>query len=238
MKPGVRARIPMSLAVLALLAAAAPAPAATPPTGGTEAPERPRVSTATDGIFTVSVPSDVLLRRTAGFRGSVPAAAAGRTVTLERFDEATGIWLPVSATTVQEGGAFVAPWKADRPGAQRLRARLEAHGASSSSASPELGLTVYRRQMATWYGPGLYGRRTACGQRMTRRLQGVAHKRLPCGTRVALLHRGRTVVVPVVDRGPFRRRTRWDLTAATAAALGFTATARVGALRVPGPARR
>jgi rare lipoprotein A len=38
--------------------------------------------------------------------------------------------------------------------------------------------------------------------------------------------------VPVVDRGPFVRGRRWDLTAATAQALGFTATDRIGALGI------
>jgi rare lipoprotein A (peptidoglycan hydrolase) len=49
---------------------------------------------------------------------------------------------------------------------------------------------------------------------------GVAHRTLPCGTRVAIHYRGRSVTVPVVDRGPYTSAT-WDLTEATAQALGF-----------------
>jgi rare lipoprotein A len=67
---------------------------------------------------------------------------------------------------------------------------------------------------------------------MTRTLLGVAHKRLPCGTQVAVLYRGRRITVPVVDRGPFRHGTTWDLTAATAEALRFEHTDRVGAVRI------
>ena len=93
-------------------------------------------------------------------------------------------------------------------------------------------MTVYRPAVASWYGPGFYGRRTACGQRMTRTLLGVAHRTLPCGTEVALTYRGRSITVPVVDRGPFRAGRRWDLTAATAKALGFAFTDRIGAVRV------
>ena len=93
-------------------------------------------------------------------------------------------------------------------------------------------MTVYRPAVASWYGPGFYGRTTACGQRMTRSLLGVAHKKLPCGTEVALTYRGRSITVPVVDRGPFRPGRRWDLTSATAEALGFTFTDRIGAVRV------
>jgi rare lipoprotein A (peptidoglycan hydrolase) len=44
------------------------------------------------------------------------------------------------------------------------------------------------------------------------------------------------VTVPVIDRGPFRRRVTWDLTRATATALAFTHTARVGALPAASPA--
>jgi peptidoglycan lytic transglycosylase len=77
---------------------------------------------------------------------------------------------------------------------------------------------------ATWYGPGLYGRRTACGLVLRRSTQGVAHRRLPCGTPVTFTFSGRTVTVPVIDRGPFARGIQWDLTAATARLLGLRRT--------------
>jgi rare lipoprotein A (peptidoglycan hydrolase) len=66
---------------------------------------------------------------------------------------------------------------------------------------------------------------------MSKALLGVAHKTLPCGTLVDLYKDGRTVTVPVVDRGPFRRGTSYDLTAATARALGVSATTTIGAVR-------
>jgi rare lipoprotein A len=84
--------------------------------------------------------------------------------------------------------------------------------------------------MATWYGPGLYGNKTACGQELTKELVGVAHKTLPCGTLVEVAYGGTSVVVPVVDRGPFVKGMSWDLTSAAAELLGFTGTARIGAL--------
>ena len=55
----------------------------------------------------------------------------------------------------------------------------------------------------TWYGPGFYGGRTACGQRYTRQLVGVASRTLPCGTLVQFRWHGISVVAPVIDRGPF-----------------------------------
>jgi rare lipoprotein A len=87
----------------------------------------------------------------------------------------------------------------------------------------------YKAVKATWYGPGFYGHRTACGTRLTRHTLGVAHKRLPCGTNVALRYQGRTVVVPVIDRGPYSRGVDYDLTAATARTLGMRKTSRLGA---------
>ena len=74
--------------------------------------------------------------------------------------------------------------------------------------------------LASYYGPGLYGNRTACGQLMTTTLQGVAHRTLPCGTVVRLSYGDRSVAVPVVDRGPFIAGREFDLTYATKVSLG------------------
>ena len=105
-------------------------------------------------------------------------------------------------------------------------------GAAASLVPPadqQARTAVYKPVMATWYGPGLYGNRLACGGRLTHRTLGVAHKWLRCGTRVALRYRGHTVVVPVVDRGPYSRGVSYDLTEATARKLGMTQTSRVAA---------
>lgn len=74
---------------------------------------------------------------------------------------------------------------------------------------------------ATWYGPGLWGNRTACGQRLRPATLGVAHKTLACGTRVIFNHRGHWARARVIDRGPYRRGFSWDLTKRTAQQLGF-----------------
>lgn len=105
----------------------------------------------------------------------------------------------------------------------------EAEQDERQARSAELRRASFRTVKATWYGPGFFGNRTACGKRLTRSLQGVAHKRLPCGTRVAISYRGRTTVVPVVDRGPFARGIEFDLTYATARSVGMDATSRIRA---------
>jgi rare lipoprotein A len=227
------------LALCALTAAlAAPAAAAgdPPSSGGAEAPPPPQ----TEGVISARGPqvaiatrAGTMVRKLARFRGSVPAAAAGKALVIERFDEATQAWIAVATTTVEPDGSYIARWRAKGPGVHRVRAVLQsASQAVAATASPELAITVHRPAVATWYGPGFYGRKTACGVRMSRTLLGVAHKKLPCGSQVAVLYKGRRITVPVVDRGPFRRGTAYDLTAATAQALGFKHTDRLGAIRL------
>ena len=63
----------------------------------------------------------------------------------------------------------------------------------------------------SWYGPGLYGNGTACGQKLTKELVGVAHRTLPCGTMVTFRYNGKTVSAPVIDRGPYVSGRTWDL---------------------------
>jgi rare lipoprotein A len=80
---------------------------------------------------------------------------------------------------------------------------------------------VYRHAYASWYGPGFFGGHLACGGRLTPGTLGVANKRLPCGTKITLRYHGRSVRVPVIDRGPYVGGREYDLTAATKQRLGF-----------------
>jgi hypothetical protein len=102
-------------------------------------------------------------------------------------------------------------------------------GVVGPQTRPELVRLMSLRR-ATWYGPGLYGNKTACGARLTPATLGVAHRSLPCGTRVTFYHGGRFVTVTVIDRGPFRHGVSWDLTAATAQRIGMTQSSRVRSL--------
>jgi rare lipoprotein A (peptidoglycan hydrolase) len=105
-------------------------------------------------------------------------------------------------------------------------AHLQVDGIVGLETRPAL-LGLMRVLTATWYGPGFYGKRTACGTRLGPRTLGVAHRKLPCGTRVTFYHGGRFLTLPVIDRGPFARGVAWDLTAAAAKRLGFRSTGRV-----------
>jgi len=220
---------PRRLITLLLAACALVAPAtagAQSSTGGTAAPtgDEPLIATR-----------HALINGVVSFNGTFAPSEAGRAVTVERFDAITGGWVALTSGSVGADGRWSARWRADVAGRLRTRALLD-RGAGTETLSVfsasgfEAMVTVYRPARASWYGPGFYGRNTACGPRMTRRLLGVAHESLPCGTEVALRHRGESIIVPVVDRGPFIKGRKWDLTAATAKAIGFKATGRIGAV--------
>lgn len=105
-------------------------------------------------------------------------------------------------------------------------------GASAPSASPSAHpatrAKVKPSAIATWFGPGFYGSTTACGQTLTPQTIGVANRTLPCGTLVKVSYKSHTLVVPVIDRGPYSHiGADWDLTAGAAQALGVLETVRI-----------
>ena len=173
-----------------------------------------------------AAPDHVLAGNVVPVRGALTSGEGGRSVLVQLRRD--GGWRTVTRTRSRDGGRFVARWRANRTGRYRARVRVIAGGATPAAARVIRGrIHVYRRAAASWYGPGFYGRRTACGQTMSYSLVGVANKSLPCGTKVTLRYRGRTVRVPVVDRGPYAGNRVYDLTAATKRKLRFGSTGTV-----------
>lgn len=76
---------------------------------------------------------------------------------------------------------------------------------------------------ASWYGPGLYGRKTASGEVLRPGTLTAAHRTLPFGTclRVTNLENGRAVEVRVNDRGPYVAGRILDVSETAARALGM-----------------
>jgi rare lipoprotein A len=101
-------------------------------------------------------------------------------------------------------------------------------GGSAAPAPAATPAPAHTRAVATWFGPGFYGRQTACGQTLTPGVIGVANRTLPCGTLVQITYKDHTLTVPVLDRGPYAHHASWDLTAGAAGALGITETVRIG----------
>ncbi|HEY9633646.1 MAG TPA: septal ring lytic transglycosylase RlpA family protein [Coleofasciculaceae cyanobacterium] len=80
--------------------------------------------------------------------------------------------------------------------------------------------------MASWYGPGFHGNRSASGEIYNQNAMTAAHRSLPFGTKVQVtnLDNGRSVVVRINDRGPFIGGRVIDLSAAAARFLGVMQT--------------
>jgi rare lipoprotein A len=124
-------------------------------------------------------------------------------------------------TRTNPSGAFAVRWKLSRTGTYRARAFGIHERGMKGSASPARLVTVYKRVEVSYYGPGLYGNGVACGGTLWPGTLGVANKTLPCGTMVKLRYHGRSVTVPVIDRGPYVAGREFDLTTATKERLGF-----------------
>jgi rare lipoprotein A len=77
--------------------------------------------------------------------------------------------------------------------------------------------------LASWYGSQHHGRRTASGQPFDMHRLVAAHRTLPLGSqvRVVNLDNGRSVVVRIVDRGPYVSGRVIDVSYAAAKALGI-----------------
>ncbi len=77
--------------------------------------------------------------------------------------------------------------------------------------------------MASWYGPGFHGRRSASGERFNQNAMTAAHRTLPFGTqvRVTNINNGRSAIVRINDRGPFTGGRVIDLSRAAASAIGM-----------------
>ncbi|SLM49363.1 putative lipoprotein, RlpA-like [Nitrospira japonica] len=77
------------------------------------------------------------------------------------------------------------------------------------------------RGVASWYGPGFHGNKTANGERYDMHQLTAAHRTLPLGSIAVVrsLNSGRQVTVRINDRGPFAKGRILDLSLAGAQAL-------------------
>jgi peptidoglycan lytic transglycosylase len=129
------------------------------------------------------------------------------------------------------GGAGGAAWRAVGVG---LAAAVVASGCAlfraPAPAPIEDGIQV---GVASWYGPGFHGRRTASGEIYDQDGLTAAHPSLPFGTRVRVtnLDNGRAVDVRITDRGPFVGGRVIDLSRAAARVIGLIGPG-VGRVRI------
>ncbi|HEX3041446.1 MAG TPA: septal ring lytic transglycosylase RlpA family protein [Solirubrobacterales bacterium] len=137
----------------------------------------------------------------------------------------------VRGVTTRADGTFAVRWAPERIGSYAVRAYGVHDRRIAASRSAKRKLTSYRLAGASYYGPGIFGNGVACGGTLTPSTMGVAHKTLPCGTKVKLRYHGRSVTVPVIDRGPYVAGRDYDLTWAVKLKLGFPGVGTVLASR-------
>jgi len=136
------------------------------------------------------------------------AVAASTMVSSRAASERDGATAPMAGLGPMTGLADVGGPITDRgkiPGAQSEKVVQEFTG------------------VASWYGPGFHGRRTANGEKFNQNELTAAHKTLPFGTEVLVrsLQTGREVLVRIIDRGPHLKSRIIDLSHAAAEALGI-----------------
>jgi hypothetical protein len=192
-----RLKVVASVALIAILAAVA-----VPDPVGSRAPSP--TATVDPGLFQ---------------RVEVAALARGTAMTIQPQDPGAR-----SAGSLDQRSSLIEPNLRAEPPLAPVRPAQPVPTASSISTIPVS--TWHHDRDISWYGPGLYGNGTACGQKLTKTLVGVAHRTLPCGTLVTFRYKGVTLTVPVIDRGPYVSGRTWDLSHGACVKLGhcFTGT--------------
>ena len=144
-------------------------------------------------------------------RAEVAAAVRGTPTTIDAPDPGLR-----SAGNLDPGSTLFEPAKRNEPTSARPSVAQPQPKAKSVARYP-----WHRDDDISWFGPGLYGNGTACGQRLSKTLIGVAHRSLPCGTKIEFRNpkNGIRVVAEVIDRGPYVRGRIWDMSAGLCKAL-------------------
>lgn len=202
---------------LTCAAAAVAAPAA----GQTTAPEPAAGEAESSRLGVDTRRLHVRSGRTAAVTGTLRPATAEQRVALELRRD--GRWQAIARDRSDARGRYDLRERTSQT--MSVPARVTVEGDQRTVGR----LNVYRTASASWYGQ--YGGPLACGGRLAPDRLGVAHKSLPCGTRVTFRHRGRSVRVPVIDRGPYVGGREYDLTGALAKRLGFTGVGPILATR-------
>jgi rare lipoprotein A (peptidoglycan hydrolase) len=92
----------------------------------------------------------------------------------------------------------------------------------NQNAPEDVRTFAWKSAVASSYGPGLWGNRTACGQILRKDTIGVAHKKMACGTRLKFQGKNGVIVhARIIDRGPYVYGRTFDLTQAMVRKMGY-----------------
>ena len=96
-------------------------------------------------------------------------------------------------------------------------------GCATTGARPGVEARAEAAGLASYFASRYDGHPTASGARYDERRLTAAHRTLPFGTRVRVtnIQNGRSVVVTIIDRGPFRAGRVIDVSKRAATELGF-----------------
>lgn len=147
-------------------------------------------------------------------KGHVAPAGSGRKVVVRVGGETLH-------TRTSNGGGFKVQWKADETGETTVRVKAEGDRIAAGSSDKAGKVAVLRPALASWYGGSLIGNGVACGGTLQADTIGVAHRTLPCGTKLIVAYKGRSVKTEVIDRGPYSGNREFDLTQGLKEKLNF-----------------
>ena len=166
---------------------------------------------------------DVRAGEKALVRGTVGPARPGRLVRLELRDG--GRWRVVDSDRTDARGRYDLAHRARFVGGRYARVTFRGDAANARAVRRVGKLHAYREALASRYD--MYGGALGCGGRLGYDDLIVAHKTLPCGTKLRIRYHGRTVTATVRDRGPYVGGREFDLAGAVARRLGFDGVGRI-----------
>lgn len=166
---------------------------------------------------------DVLRGAKASVKGAVRPGLAGRRVTLERLEGKR--WRALASDTTDRAGRYALSVRPGSTGSAPVRVRFAGDDANGRAQRTVGRLNVFRGALASRYDD--YGGPLACGGSLGYGAMVVANTSLPCGTKLAIRYRGRTVQATVRDRGPYVGGREFDLAGGVARKLGFDGVGRV-----------
>ncbi|EHP43646.1 rare lipoprotein A [Cupriavidus basilensis OR16] len=164
---------------------------------------------------------------TAATPGSAKAAKPGKTAKGDKNSGKNGKAADVAkgeaADHAQKDNSNSNGWGLFRWGGGNDALGEGAGQGSLEGLRPDLG-SFEQRGMASWYGKGFHGRKTANGERFDMRAMTAAHPSLPLDSWVMVrnLRNGKVAVVRINDRGPYHGNRVLDVSYGAAKRLGFT----------------
>lgn len=128
------------------------------------------------------------------------------------------------ALNAQAGQAIPDGWigpPLSRPTFEATATRAGTWDDQSANATASAAVEPNLSGVASWYGPGFHGRKTANGEVYDQNLYTAAHRFLPFDTvvKVTNLNNGKEVLVRINDRGPYVDGRDIDLSYRAAKAL-------------------